>query len=443
MTSPTTVDGLVSGINTTQIISQLMQIEAQPQNMLKSKVSAESTVLSAYQAVNSKFAALQTAAEAFTAPNSLTPTNPTWQATKATSSASSVTATAGTGANPGSYTFNVTALAQSQVTTADVTSSGGGAVTTGSGLDLTIGGKTTHITVGTDTAQGVADAINGAKTGVSASVVTTTTGQTILQFTGTSTGAANAFTIAGLQAGTNNISTAQDAQVTVGNPASGGYTVGSSTNTLTNVIPNVTLNVSQVANGVTVNVTSNADSIADKMQAMIDATNNGLAQITTATGYDAGSKKGSPLTGDFTVRELQSTVLSAVGNGLSGYGSYKQFGVQLDNNGKLTFDRTAFLNAYATNPSGVQNAVSTGLAKSLDGIAKGATDPVSGTLTAAIQGGNDQVKSLNSEIADWNNRLQLRQQTLQRQFTNLETALGKMKNQSNWLAGQIAGLPAG
>ena len=73
MTSPTTVDGLVSGINTTQIISQLMQIEAQPQNMLKSKVSAESTVLSAYQAVNSKFAALQTAAEAFTAPNSLTP----------------------------------------------------------------------------------------------------------------------------------------------------------------------------------------------------------------------------------------------------------------------------------------------------------------------------------------------------------------------------------
>ena len=53
------------------------------------------------------------------------------------------------------------------------------------------------------------------------------------------------------------------------------------------------------------------------------------------------------------------------------------------------------------------------------------------------------MKSLNSEIADWNNRLQLRQQTLQRQFTNLETALGKMKNQSNWLAGQIAGLPAG
>src|SRR5256714_6819126 len=258
-----------------------MQIEAQPQNMLKSKVSAESTVLSAYQAVNSKFAALQTAAEAFTAPNSLTPTNPTWQATKATSSASSVTATAGTGANPGSYPFNVTALAQSQVTTADVTSSGGGAVTTGSGLDLTIGGKTTHITVGTDTAQGVADAINGAKTGVSASVVTTTTGQTILQFTGTSTGAANAFTIAGLQAGTNNISTAQDAQVTVGNPASGGYTVGSSTNTLTNVIPNATLNVSPGANRAPGKAAAQADSIAPKKQAMIDPADNRLAPHTT------------------------------------------------------------------------------------------------------------------------------------------------------------------
>jgi flagellar hook-associated protein 2 len=441
MTSPMSVDGLVSGLNTTQIISQLMQVEAAPQNMLKGKVSTESTIISAYQAINSKFAALQTAAEAFTAPNALTPTNPTWQLAKATSSVSSVTATATTGATPGSYTFNVTQLAQAQSTTADVTASAGGAVTTGSGIDITIGGTTNHVTVGTDTAQGVADAINAAKVGVAASVVTTSTGQTMLQFTGTSTGAANAFTIAGLQAATTNITTAQDAQVTVGTVGSGGYTVSNSTNTLANVIPNVTLNVSQVVSGVTVTVSNDADAIADKMQALVDAANGALAQISLATGYDPGSKKGSPLTGDFTVRELQSNVLSAVSSGQSGYGSYKQFGVQLSSDGKLTFDRTAFLNAYAANPSAVQNAVATGFAQSMDNIAKAATDPLTGSLTAAITGGNAELKTLNDEIADWDTRLQLRQQTLQRQFTALETALGSMKNQSNWLAGQIASLP--
>ena len=84
-----------------------------------------------------------------------------------------------------------------------------------------------------------------------------------------------------------------------------------------------------------------------------------------------------------------------------------------------------------------------GLAQQLDTVAKGATDPITGTLTAAIKGGNTQITSLNRQIADWDVRLAARQQALQRQFTNLELALGKMKNQSNWLSGQIAGLPSG
>ena len=93
MTSLTTVDGLVSGMNTTQVISQLMQLAAQPQTNLKTEVSKENAVISAYQSVNAKMAALKTAAEAFTPPSALTPTNPTWQSVKATSSSSARPAT--------------------------------------------------------------------------------------------------------------------------------------------------------------------------------------------------------------------------------------------------------------------------------------------------------------------------------------------------------------
>jgi flagellar hook-associated protein 2 len=32
---------------------------------------------------------------------------------------------------------------------------------------------------------------------------------------------------------------------------------------------------------------------------------------------------------------------------------------------------------------------------------------------------------------------------LKTQFANLETALGKLKDQSSWLSGQLAGLPTG
>src|SRR5204863_5662588 len=206
-------------MNTTQVISQLMQLAARPQTNLKTAVSKETVVISAYQSVNNKLAALKTAAEAFTPPSALTPVNPTWQSVKAASSSTAVAATASAGATPGTFTFDVTALAAAQITTANVAAAG--PVTTGSGLDVTVGTTTTHVNVGTDTAQGVADAINGAKLGVTASVLTTQQG-TILQFTG-STGAANGFSVSGLASATTDITSAGDAQITVGNPAPGGY----------------------------------------------------------------------------------------------------------------------------------------------------------------------------------------------------------------------------
>jgi len=438
MTSPTTVDGLVSGMNTTQVISQLMQVAAQPQTNLKQQVSTENRVISAYQSVNSKMLALKTAAEAFLPPSALTPTNPTWQAAKATSSSSAVVATAAAGAPVGTFTFDVTGLAKAQVTTAQVDPSG--PITTGSGLDLTVGSTTTHIDVAQDTPQGVADAINGAKLGVSAAVVTTTQG-TVLQLSG-STGASNAFSIAGLSAGTTDITAAADAQITVGDPNNGGYTVTSSTNTFNNLIPDVTLNVSQQATGVSVNIASDADAIADKMQALVDATNGALSTMSTQSAYNASTKSGGPLTGDYTVRELQGNLLSGVSSGVSGYGSLQQLGLQLDSSGNLKFDRSAFIAAYNANPSGVQSAVAGGLAKSLDDVANSATDPISGSLTAVIQGGNSQVTRLNRQISDWDVRLTARQAAYQKQFTNLEVALGKLKDQSSWLSGQLAGLSA-
>ncbi len=51
------------------------------------------------------------------------------------------------------------------------------------------------------------------------------------------------------------------------------------------------------------------------------------------------------------------------------------------------------------------------------------------------------MRDLDSQISDWDTRLQEKQDLLQQQFSALETALGQLKDQGNWLAGQIAGLP--
>ena len=65
-TSTSSVSGLVSGMDTTTLISQLMQIEAQPQTQLKTQLASTQTDAAAYRDINTSFAALATAAGALT-----------------------------------------------------------------------------------------------------------------------------------------------------------------------------------------------------------------------------------------------------------------------------------------------------------------------------------------------------------------------------------------
>src|SRR5690242_8035895 len=101
-----------------------MQVEAASQTKLKSTLSNEQTVISAYQSVNSKMSALKTAGEALN-------TTTGWQVMKATASSDAVTVSAGATAVTGQLSFNVSNLAQAQVsaaivpTASDVVGAGG------------------------------------------------------------------------------------------------------------------------------------------------------------------------------------------------------------------------------------------------------------------------------------------------------------------------------
>jgi flagellar hook-associated protein 2 len=427
------VDGLISGLSTTQLIAQLMQVEAMPQTALKNKVTTEQKVIAAYQSVNTKLAALRTVAESLTK-------DPTWQAVKATSSSDAVIATATTGAAAGDSNFDVTRLAKAHIVT--LTTNGAGAITTGGGLDISVGGAApVHLAITTDTPAGVAAAINAASLGVRASVVTTDQGP-VLQLAATTSGSAAAFTVSGSDATPNVAVAGVNAQITIGDPAAGGYTASSATNTFANVVSGVTFTVSRLQAGVTISVSSDATQLADKMQSFVDAANAALTEIGTQTGYNTAAKTKSPLAGNFTVRQLQQNLLSAVSNGQVGYGSFKPLGVSLDGAGKLAFDREAFLASYQADPAATQAAVATGVASQLHAVAKKATDPTIGTITQSIQSRNDTVRTLSSQIDNWDVRLVSRRSSLQRQYSGLEVALSRLKNQSSWLSGQIASLPS-
>lgn len=84
-----------------------------------------------------------------------------------------------------------------------------------------------------------------------------------------------------------------------------------------------------------------------------------------------------------------------------------------------------------------------GIAARLDAASSAAIDFGSGSITTAISGRQKRMTELDARIADWDVRLASRETNLRRQFAAMETALGKLRDQSNWLAGQLASLPTG
>ncbi len=102
---PLTLSGLASGINTAQIIADLMQAAEQPQEQLQTQLNHASTVMAAYQSLSNDVATLQSAADTLESPSG-------WQAWIPNSTTQDATATVGSGAIGGSITFSVDSLAQ-------------------------------------------------------------------------------------------------------------------------------------------------------------------------------------------------------------------------------------------------------------------------------------------------------------------------------------------
>jgi flagellar hook-associated protein 2 len=343
------IDGLVSGLSTSDLIQQLMQIEQQPQLRLQQRVSSLNTVVSAMQALNTKIDALRTAAQDLAGTSS-------WNVMKATASDDSVVAaTAGSTATSGSLSFTVSQLATAAAQVSSSTVASTGTIVASGPISITKGGVTTAIDVGDGSLASVVDAINRSTTGVKAAAVQVATGQYRLQLTSSTTGAASTFSVSGLGAalGTmNTLTTAQDAVLTVGTIGSGGYTISSASNTVSDVLPGVTLSLKKTG-AVSVDVASDSGALADKVQKLVDAANAALSDIKTKTAYNGDKQTGGPLLGNSLVTSLTGSILEAV---VGTTGAAATAGISLTRDGTVSFDRTKFLAAYAANPTGVADS---------------------------------------------------------------------------------------
>jgi flagellar hook-associated protein 2 len=429
------IDGMISGMDTTSLIRQLMQLERQPVVRLQASKAAIDAKVTAYQALNTRFSAIGDAAKALA-------TATGWQATTATSSKpEAITVTSSPTAMSGSLTVQVEALASTHTLATDaVDGLDGQLAPPGSTLSLRVGGADHDIDLGDGTMQAAVTAINAAEAGVKATAVQVSPGQYRLMLTSASSGAAGQIEVLADPIGlTTEVSPAIDARLSLG----GGFEITSSTNTFTDVIPGLTITAKAVsADPITIDVGTDHEAIADKVEKLVEALNDALKHVKTQSAYNAESNKAGVLTGDSTARRLQQSVLSAI----SGGGTMADLGIELTRDGTVKLDKERFVAAHQADPAGVAErftstgGVVDGFAKRLEAVATSATHSTTGLLTTVIEGRKSAARQLERQIDSWEPRLARREAALRRQFAGLEGALGNLQSQSNWLAGQLAGM---
>lgn len=366
--------GIGSGLDVTNIVSQLMSIEQRPLTALTTKQTDYKAKLSAFGSIQSGIASFQSTLKKLSDPKNL-------QTIKATAADTSVLGTSGgAGAVPGDYSIEVTKLAQSQklasagqlnaqavVGTGTLTFdfgtiSGGTLGTDGkySGSTFTsngTGSKQVTIDSSNNTLNGIRDAINSASIGVTASVINDGGATPYrLALSNSQTGEASSMKISvsgeaalgslldhdptGSQALTQTVA-AQNAALKVD-----GLDISKSSNTFSDVVPGVTLTLKKTNAGSPTNlsVTRDTNAVKANVQEFVDGYNKLTGSLKSLSSYDMTSKKGAALYGDSSVRnmltQLRGVVTGTVSGGASSLTRLSDAGVSYQSDGTLKLDNT-------------------------------------------------------------------------------------------------------
>jgi flagellar hook-associated protein 2 len=439
MSSPITLSGF-NNIDFGSIVNSLMQIERQPVAQLQAQQTALRGQKNFFGEFTSKLSTLESAARALYGAGA-------FHGRAATVSDTTAASASVTSATPiGSYEIIVDDLARAQVSVTDSTHADADTTIVASGGSLVIDGVTVNIT-GNKTLQGLADAINEtADIGVTASVVHNN-GNYTLSLTAHETGIANGFTVTdNLTGGTGinfnpvNAQDASDARGTVN-----GVEFSSSTNVIEGALPGGTLTVAKRGPvPFVVTIRGDTESIKNLVKAFQTAYNSAVAFIDDQQKA-AGESNQSSIGRDPLVRGLRSQLARVLNTEQPIGGTFtaiSQVGLSLSRTGQLEFNESEFDAAISTDSASVErlfkgSGATLGVFNSLQPVIESYTK-TQGLLLTAQERLTDQLTKIADRIAEFERRLAIKREALQREFTAADLAISQLKASG----GQLSSLSA-
>jgi flagellar hook-associated protein 2 len=457
-TSPPTLSGLSSGLDTDNIVTQLMAIDRMPEKQMQINQSRSAQRQSLLQDFSTKLKALKDAADAL---GDVTMWAPKQKVTS--SDASRVTAVMTSGAGVGGTTIQIDRLAsstqRSYTYTTNATADDSIIFKDGSGNAV---GSPITIPKGSDISAAVA-AINASSDSPVYAAVVGPTGSQKIYLSSKTTGAPSAFTV-----DATSTTMSGEALVQQGLPAlyeiNNGSQLSSDSNTLTDSIPGISLTLNAVTaagSPVTINVTPPAvdqTAVTAAVNTFISSYNTVVDWIRTKTQEQvvpnpqtANDYLQGVLHGDSMLTNLQyslrnlvagsigdvpglpSTLNSLMSLGIStgattGSATFSQDAV----NGKLTLDPDKLTAALTSDPTSVKKMFTGiggtgGFSADFDTVVNPITQ-ANGILDSRIQSETSTQDDLAKQISDMEDRLKLKEDLLKSQFSAMESAMSQSQS---------------
>ncbi|MEN3186780.1 MAG: flagellar filament capping protein FliD [Atribacterota bacterium] len=445
-----TIDGLVSGIQTGDVIAKLMEVERLPVTRMEEQKKEYQTKITLLQDLATKLATLKLSADNLK-------TSSLYRSRVVVSSNETVlTASAQAGAPVGRYTLTVEQIALAHQLASGVTSDPAAQVFGSGTITIQVGSgspKVINVSSSKGSLNGIRDLINNAGLPVSATVVGAN-GEYRLVLLSQITGQDGEVNVAvNLTGGSETLSFStiqppQNARVLLG-VASGGSTPLSfefSSNTVQNLLPGVALNLlSASTNPVTVEVKEDTGLLEEQIRRFVESYNDVISLVKEYTFYDPDTRKKGPFLGNVNLSIIRSQLERIITAPVSGVekavNSLAMLGITLTKTGVLQVENPQALSEkISQNLSEVEKLFTRGIARSFSEAIQNITRYGSGVIWVEQNMYRTMSDTLDKRIASLEQSLRIREQRLWRQFTNLEKYLSTMKSQSTWLANQVAAL---
>ncbi|MFZ1767132.1 MAG: flagellar filament capping protein FliD [Candidatus Nitrotoga sp.] len=385
-----------TNLDVNSIVNQLMTVERQPINKLNITEASFQTKLSAYGSIKGAVASFQTAMQNLGSAIKFTKLD------AIPSDDTILSATASSIAVAGTYSLEVTSLAQAQKLVAAGQSSSTAAIGDGTPTTVTFdfgtinggtldsitkkytgvtsfdsnGNGTKSITIDSsnNSLQGIRDAINAAKIGVTATIINDGSASPYrLALSSDNNGVSNSLKIsvsgdtsvtnllAHDPAATQNLS--ENVTATNANFKVNGVSVSKTSNSATDVIQGVTLNLKKITTtSTTVTVAHDNASVSNSVAGFVKAYNELAKTLKDISAYNPATKQAAILQGDSTVRSLQSQLRNALGSPVVGASgaltTLSQIGISFQKDGSLGLDTTKLNSAITNNVSDIASLFS-------------------------------------------------------------------------------------